>query len=129
MMGEVFLEERQDTVFDSDNLVILIAAVTAFIGQLMAVFIGKYRQVHSNLIKLDNILGDLLTPKYKLENDPMCGVTTGGREDCFWDCAIDSSEFSNGPYITTPECLLDCFPEVNISTINTTHVQITICLI
>ena len=41
MMGEVFLKERQDTVFDSDNLVILIVAVTAFIGQLMAVLIGE----------------------------------------------------------------------------------------
>ena len=41
MMGDVFLDERQDTVFDSENLVILIVAFTAFIGQLMAVFIGK----------------------------------------------------------------------------------------
>ena len=43
MMGDVFLEERQDTVIDSDNLVILLVSVTAFIGQLLAVFIGKYR--------------------------------------------------------------------------------------
>ena len=40
----------------------------------------------------------------------MCGVTTGGREDCFWDCEIEFSD--NGPFITTPECLLDCFSEV-----------------
>ena len=49
MMGDVFLEVRQDTVLDSDNLVILIVAVTAFIGQLMAVFIGRDQFIHSNI--------------------------------------------------------------------------------
>ena len=56
--------------------------------------------------------GDLSTPRYKLENDPMCGMTMGGREDCFWDCEIDELGFGNGPIISTPECLLDCFDEV-----------------
>ena len=40
MMGDVFLQERQDTVIDSDNIVIIIVAAAAFIGQLIAVFIG-----------------------------------------------------------------------------------------
>lgn len=40
----------------------------------------------------------------------MCGITTGGREDCFWDCEIEMG--FNGPIVSTPECLLDCFPEV-----------------
>ena len=48
--------------------------------------------------------------RYKLENDPMCGLTTGGREDCFWDC--DIGQTLNGAIISTPECLLDCFAEV-----------------
>ena len=51
--------------------------------------------------------------RYKLEDDPMCGITTGGREDCFWDCEIEMS--MNGPIISTPECLSDCFPEVKSS--------------
>ena len=52
--------------------------------------------------------------KYKLEDDPMCGITTGGREDCFWDCEMTIGR--NGPIITTPECLLDCFPGVSLIT-------------
>ena len=49
---------------------------------------------------------------YKLENDPMCGITTGGAEDCFWDCQIENS--NNGLIIQNPECLIDCFEEVYI---------------
>ena len=68
-------------------------------------------------------IGKQIRPKYKLENDPMCGVPTGGMEECFWDCEVDGpNEISpNGPIITAPECLLDCFPEVNKSKLNTKH--------
>ena len=63
-------------------------------------------------------------PLYKLENDPQCGLTTGGQEDCFWDCdivpqsgpfplLIDSEPFKVTNAITNPECLLDCFHEVS----------------
>ena len=55
-----------------------------------------------------------MTSRYKLENDPECGVTTGGREDCFWDCEIESQSVIGGAIITNPACLLDCFPEVDI---------------
>ena len=48
--------------------------------------------------------------RYKLEDDPMCGIATGGSDDCFWDCEIEM--VNNGPIISTPECLLDCFPKV-----------------
>ena len=48
-----------------------------------------------------------LNPRFKLENDPMCGVTTGGKEDCFWDCEIGYDSL-----LTPPECLLKCFSEV-----------------
>ena len=54
-----------------------------------------------------------MTPRNILENDPMCGITTGGKEECFWDCEINSKGIGNGPIITSPECLLDCFSEVN----------------
>ena len=42
----------------------------------------------------------------------MCGVTTGGSEDCFWECNIEQIGNTNIPFITPPECLLNCFPEV-----------------
>ena len=41
MIGDVFLEEKQDSVFDSDNVYILVAAVIAFIGKFISVLIGK----------------------------------------------------------------------------------------
>ena len=61
-----------------------------------------------------------MRPRYKLEDDPMCGLTTGGREQCFWDCTLFSSNtlsravlnFENGDLISNPECLLDCYQEV-----------------
>ena len=39
-MGDVYLQERQDTVIDSDTIVLILVSVAAFIGQLLAVFIG-----------------------------------------------------------------------------------------
>ena len=50
----------------------------------------------------------------------MCGLTTGGQEQCFWDCQLFSSNtlsravlnFENGDLISNPECLLDCYQEV-----------------
>ena len=63
-------------------------------------------------------LGDIFTPKtkFKLENDPMCGITTGGREECFWDCELTQGLYHKfkpaGPIIKNPGCLQDCFDEV-----------------
>ena len=55
----------------------------------------------------------MLSPtKYKLDNDPMCGITTGGKEDCFWDCEVGSTGVGNGLLLTPPDCLLNCFPKV-----------------
>ena len=67
------------------------------------------------------MIGKQLTPRYKLENDPMCGFPTGGREECFWDCEIDHSlPFGRPtPIISNPKCLLDCFPEVDNSKLMT----------
>ena len=45
----------------------------------------------------------------KLENDPMCGITTGGRTECNWDCNI--VETSSNIFIDNPECYDDCFPQ------------------
>ena len=43
----------------------------------------------------------------------MCGRTTGGTDDCIWDCEV--VETQNGPLIRNPLCLRDCFPEVNVN--------------
>ena len=49
-----------------------------------------------------------LLSSYKLENDPMCGITTGGREECDWDCEVKS--IGGSVVIGNPECFDDCFP-------------------
>merc|ERR1712227_529097 len=45
----------------------------------------------------------------KLENDAMCGITTGGQDECWWDCMIISESVLAGQAITNPECMKDCF--------------------
>ena len=45
------------------------------------------------------------TTKYSLEDDNVCGITTGGKENCEWDCIPSGSFYRN------PECLIDCFDE------------------
>ena len=39
-MDSDFLEERQDSVLSNESLVILIAAVIAFVGQIIPIFLG-----------------------------------------------------------------------------------------
>ena len=39
-MDSDFLEERQDSVLANESLVILIAAVIAFVGQIIPIFLG-----------------------------------------------------------------------------------------
>merc|ERR1712223_2096606 len=50
--------------------------------------------------------------KPKLENDAMCGITTGGQDEGWWDCMIISGSEVSGQAITNPECLRDCFAAV-----------------
>ena len=64
--------------------------------------------------------------KTKLQDDPMCGTTTGGSEECTWDCERNIFEFglvldgnvSNvpseasvlaGQTFSDPLCMEDCF--------------------
>ena len=54
--------------------------------------------------------------KRKLESDPQCGLTTGGRSECWWDCPTERVEMPGFPgvwslYITSPSCLSDCYPQ------------------
>ena len=42
----------------------------------------------------------------KLEDDEFCGITTGGKENCEWDCI--PSSLKQGIYLN-PECMIDCF--------------------
>merc|ERR1712223_505653 len=39
----------------------------------------------------------------------MCGITTGGQDECWWDCMIISDSILSGQAITNPECMKDCF--------------------
>ena len=48
----------------------------------------------------------------RLESDAMCGVTTGGREECYWDCGLFNDPYL-GVLVTNPECLLDCYQPVS----------------
>ena len=41
----------------------------------------------------------------------MCGITTSGEEECYWDCHIEFTDL--GPKIANPKCLLDCFEGTN----------------
>ena len=45
-MGDVFLQERQDTVIDSDTIVLILVSAAAFIGQLISVFIGICQDIY-----------------------------------------------------------------------------------
>lgn len=48
----------------------------------------------------------------------MCGLVTGGSEECWWDCHTQIREFTWRPgnglewlvYISNPSCLEDCYP-------------------
>ena len=53
--------------------------------------------------------GSQFESDYKLENDPQCGQTRGGKEECTWDCEVTFGDF--GQEITNPECLRDCFED------------------
>ena len=54
-------------------------------------------------------------PRPKLENYDMCGITTGGQDECWWDCIIISAQQVYGQAVTNPECLRDCFLNTTIS--------------
>ena len=53
-----------------------------------------------------------------LEDDPQCGLTTGGKEECIWDCEAINFETSStvssvqtGVTFKNALCLEDCFEE------------------
>lgn len=41
MTSDISLNERQDSVFDYDENFVMIAAITAFIGQVVSISLGK----------------------------------------------------------------------------------------
>ena len=56
-----------------------------------------------------------ISERERLQNDPMCGLTTGGREECWWSCTIRRAEHQSNPglvfqFIVNPSCLAQCFP-------------------
>ena len=53
--------------------------------------------------------------RHRLENDPLCGLTTGGSEECWWRCNIQRVEHPLRPgiflkLILNPSCLSECYP-------------------
>ena len=52
--------------------------------------------------------GDIGNTRYKFEDDPVCGLTTGGNENCEWDC---TNKYYGVPYYPQPECFIDCFED------------------
>ena len=48
----------------------------------------------------------------RLESDAMCGMTTGGGEECYWDCGLFNDPYF-GVLVSNPECLLDCYQPVS----------------
>ena len=48
-----------------------------------------------------------------MENHPMCGITTGGQEECYFDCTEHQGVVKEG-FLWQPDdlnCLLDCFSQ------------------
>jgi len=48
-------------------------------------------------------------PKPTLENHPMCGVTTGGHDECYFDCKSVRCTKDENILIEDLRCLTDCF--------------------
>jgi len=59
------------------------------------------------------LLATALAPKrYKLEDDNMCGITTGGKAECYFDCISTSSlKEPSVRLIKNLTCLEDCFDD------------------
>ena len=87
----------------------------------------------------------------RLENDPRCGVVTGGQvynvhymsdprfgtflssnclqAECWWDCDIRSHQLlDRGQAIADPQCLGDCFSQTNGRSTGQTRERDTRCL-
>jgi len=58
---------------------------------------------------VSSFLLGLQQPRQKLEDHPMCGITTGGQAECYFDCQIFSSASTSSQVVTNLECLKDCF--------------------
>ena len=67
--------------------------------------VEEFQKVHVRHIHVEKRIS-----KWKLENHLMCGRTTGGQDDCIWDCEVAQTQ--SGQLIRNPLCLRDCFPEV-----------------
>jgi len=50
-------------------------------------------------------------PKPTLENHPMCGVTTGGQDECYFDCKMVSCVENYDILVEDLHCLTDCFED------------------
>ena len=55
-----------------------------------------------------SVPGEPRQARYRLENDPSCGIVTGGREECWWKCDMQTVEETT--FLMPPTCMADCFP-------------------
>ena len=106
------------TLINSFTITFLLKLVIHFIGKYMTwketqlgLGIRTFQYLEKFPKNLEEISIEKMFPKYKLKNDLMCGRTTGGQDDCIWDCEV--VETQDGPRITNPLCLRDCFPQVS----------------
>ena len=132
---------RQDSVFSANSLMVPLIAFASVLGlQTASLYLGKNHLIqlqHQNKVTsgscnvtfliillhlpncfYHNFLMYFFSSKYldsqsqyKLENDPQCGLTNGGMEECSWDCNVEFGDF--GQMITNPECLKDCFEDTS----------------
>ena len=86
------------------------------IGTVLELFNGIVTQINTHIGSSEKRSDIKTKQNFILEDDPMCGVTTGGKEECFWDCNIIPtpmpSTYEN--LITNPECLRDTSKKLQI---------------
>ena len=80
-------------------------SLTLVTSKLVQIFV--FMTTFSEIINFLN-KGFIGKTRYTLEDDPVCGLTTGGDENCEWDCGVDVYAV---PYFDSPDCLLDCFKD------------------
>jgi len=77
----------------------------------MASIFSQLTSLFSQELQMTSFLLGIAKPRHKLENSARCGITTGGKEECYFDCQVFSSVDTSGPIVTNLECLKDCFPD------------------
>lgn len=63
---------------------------------------------------LANLLNNKPKPRPRLENHHMCGITTGGMEECYYSCELRAApEYVREQVVRNPACLLNCGDQIH----------------